>query len=479
MLGSLVAFCFVFSPRFPQFRCPPRYCFEGELHFPPADFVQVQVKYGNAKIDRFKLHLGSAHKGRGTYRVTWTSIENRYGTMTKRLSWFLAAAFLCLGTMAPNAWGVQEATDESLGWSATKPAEGPFVEVDGKFMVPYKVTMPGSEVTFEMIPVPGGVSKLGSPDGEAGRSEDEGPQYEVELSPYWVGKCEVTWAEYKQFMGMYNIFKKFQTQGIRKVTDETMGQAVTAPTPLYEPSFTFEYGEDPQQPAITMTQFAAKQYTKWLSGITGAQYRLPSEAEWEHAARAGSDKAYSFGDDASELEEYAWFSGNADAGAKPVGTKKPNAWGLHDMHGNVAEWTVDQYSEDGYKTLVGKKQDFASSIKWPTVAYPRVVRGGSWEFDAEKVRSSSRLGSNDEDWKDEDPNIPLSPWWMTTDPARGVGFRLVRSAKPLSAEDIKKFWEFDHEDIQLDVEVRLQEGRGALGITDKNLPADIKKLNGN
>ena len=368
---------------------------------------------------------------------------------------------------------------EALGWSSSKPTSGPFVEVNGRFMVPYQVTIPGSEVVFEMIPVPGGVSKLGSPDEEAGRSEDEGPQYEVELPPYWVGKCEVTWSEYKQFMSMYNLFKKFQTQGIRKVTDSNKGMAVTAPTPLYEPSFTYEYGEDPRQPAITMTQFAAKQYTKWLTGLTGNQYRLPSEAEWEHAARAGTTTAYSFGDDPSQLDEYAWFSDNADAGAKPVGTKKPNAWGLHDMHGNVAEWTVDQYGEEGYKSFAGKKLDRASSVKWPTVAYPRTVRGGSWEGDAEKVRSSARLGSHDEDWKDEDPNIPKSPWWFTTDPARGVGFRIVRSVEPLSAEEMTKFWEIDHEDIQLDVEIRMEEGRGAMGVADKTLPEDVRKLNGN
>jgi formylglycine-generating enzyme required for sulfatase activity len=202
---------------------------------------------------------------------------------------------------------------------------------------------------------------------------------------------------------------------------------------------------------------------------------LPSEAEWEHAARAGSSTAYSFGDDASELEEYAWFSANADAGAKPVGTKKPNAFGLHDMHGNVAEWTVDAYSEDGYKVFEGKKLDSLSVVKWPTAAYPRTVRGGSWENDAEQVRSASRLGSNDEEWKDQDPNIPLSPWWFTTDPARGVGFRLVRSAKPLSAEEMKKYWEIDNEDIKLDVDIRVQEGRGVYGISDPSLAEELKK----
>jgi hypothetical protein len=99
--------------------------------------------------------------------------------MTKSLSWCLAIALGCLGVVSQTTFGDEGAQSEATGWSTTKPAEGPFVEVDGKFMVPYKVTMPGTEVSFEMIPVAGGVSKLGSPDGEEGRSEDEGPQYEV------------------------------------------------------------------------------------------------------------------------------------------------------------------------------------------------------------------------------------------------------------------------------------------------------------
>ncbi len=232
-----------------------------------------------------------------------------------------------------------------------KPTDGISVEIEGGFMVPYVATIPGTDVQFEMIPVPGGTFKLGSDASEEGRGEDEGPQVEITLQPYWVGKTEVTWAEYKRFMGMYKIFKNLQSQRIRRVDASNRADAITVPTPLYEPSHTFEYGEDPQQPAVTMTQYAAKQYSKWVSGLTGQQYRLPTEAEWEYAAEAGNGGPYSFGDDTSALAEYASFADTNSTGASKVGSKKPNAFGLHDMHGNVWEWTVDGYSSSGFGDL--------------------------------------------------------------------------------------------------------------------------------
>lgn len=369
-------------------------------------------------------------------------------------------------------------SDAVVGFSKTKPASGPAVAVDDGFLIPYQLTIPGSQVKFEMIPVPGGVVTMGSPEDAEHHAQDEGPQVKVAVEPMWVAKCEVSWAEYKLFMSMYRLFKKFEQEKIRKIDAATMPLALTAPTELYEPTFTYEYGEALDMPAVTITQYAAKQYTKWLSGLTTHQYRLPTEAEWEHACRAGTTTAYSFGDDPEQLGQYAWYAENSEQKLHAVGSKKPNPWGLHDMHGGVMEWVIDGYSPDGYKALADKPAPIplAHAIRWPNELSNRVVRGGGWEDEAAALRSAARLPSDDEEWKTTDPNIPKSPWWYTDDPARGVGFRIVRSFRPLDAELIKKFYEIDNEDIQLSVDIRLEEGRGVRGYSDPSLAEEIEKL---
>ena len=363
-----------------------------------------------------------------------------------------------------------------LGIANAKPESGSYVELpNGTYMVPYMQKLESSDIEFEMIPVPGGEVLMGSPEDEANRSEDEGPQFTVQVPPFWIAKTEVTWAQYKTFMKCYDILKRLSRQGVRKVVDMNQSDAVTIPTPLYEPSHTYEHGDNPQQPAVTMTQYAAKQYTKWLSGITSLQYRLPAEAEWEYAARAGTKTAYAFGDDSSQLGDYAAYADNSPDGAPNVASKKPNPFGLHDMHGSVWEWTIDQYAADGYGDRAGKMLSLKDAISWPSTPDMRSVRGGGWQDPAERLRTAARMGSADEDWKDSDPNVPLSPWWYTTDPARMVGMRVVRSLAPKSPEEISQYWNIDNEAIREDVEFRLREGRGVLGAAVPELTEEFKR----
>jgi formylglycine-generating enzyme len=365
-----------------------------------------------------------------------------------------------------------------LGFSKEKPASGPAVEVAGGYLVPYRMQIPGSEVEFEMIPIPGGVATVGSPAAADGSQADETPQIQVKIEPMWVAKHETTWAEYKLFMSMYRLFKSFEQQGLRKIDAANAARAITTPTELYEPTFTYEYGEALDMPAVTVTQYSAKQYTKWLSGLSGHQYRLPSEAEWEYACRAGTTTAYSFGDDPAELDAYAWYADNAGESLHPVGSKQPNPWGLHDMHGSVMEWTIDGYTADGYQALAGKPGPLSmvEAIQWPTSLDKRVVRGGGWQDSPAALRSAARVSSADMAWKETDPNIPKSPWWYTDDPARTVGFRIVRSYQPLDEPTIQKFYEIDDEDIQLSVDIRLEEGRGVRGLVDPELAEEIRKF---
>ncbi len=374
-------------------------------------------------------------------------------------------------------------------------AEVRSIATDRGFMIPYTCTIPGTDATFEMIPVPGGEVLLGSPSVEADRKEDEGPQVRIKLEPFWIGKCEITWAEYQAFMNEYEAFKKLEElQFLRDRTESgkksvealpkvkqyfdqqaTEVDAVTCPTPLYDSSFSYGAGEEPQQPAVTMTQYAAKQYTKWLSGILETHYRLLTEAEWEYAARAGSTTAFCFGDDTNKLGDFAWFDGNAEFQTYEVGTKKPNAWGLHDMHGNVAEWVLDGYDADHYSHLTAAI-DGPSAVAWPTKLFPRVIRGGSWLSSASDCRSAARQQSEDPDWTASDPNLPTSPWWFTEDPAMGVGFRIMRPLEPMEPEMRKKVWEADIDRIRQDVTDRLEGGRGAQAAADPRLPGAIENL---
>ncbi len=300
-------------------------------------------------------------------------------------------------------------------------------------MKPYTEIVTNGDVSFEMLPIPGGKFMMGSPEDEEGRKEDEGPQHEVEIKPFWMGKCEVTWDEYEVWMFALDM----QRRELNKVdaTDrEKAADAYARPTKPYT-DMTFGMGKE-GFPAICMTQHAAKNYCRWLSAKTGRFYRLPTEAEWEYACRAGTKTAYSFGDDVEELDEYAWHYDNSEDKYHKVGLKKPNPWGLHDMHGNVSEWTLDQYVPNFYEQFAGK----TTLNPWvvPTKLYPMAVRGGSWDDDPEALRSAARRGSS-RDWKQQDPQLPQSIWYFTD--ALFQGFRVVRPLEEPSAEEKTKLWD--------------------------------------
>ncbi len=291
--------------------------------------------------------------------------------------------------------------------------------------------IPGTKVKYVMVPIPGGEFTMGSPAGEKGRNADEGPMRKVRVDPFWMGAMEVRWEEYEVFM-YPDDEKKLREINPSDAEVSKVSDAVTRPSKPYM-EMSFGMGKD-GYPAISMTQHAANKYCQWLSAKTGHFYRLPTEAEWEYACRAGTTTAYSFGDDVSLLDGYGWYEDNSDFKYQKVGKKKPNPWGLFDMHGNVAEWCLDQYGPD-YSFL----GEGVTANPWnkATQPYPHVARGGSWDDAVAKLRSAARRGS-DPTWKMRDPQLPKSIWWLTD--AQFVGFRLVRPLVVPSAEDLKKYW---------------------------------------
>ncbi|MFM9117625.1 MAG: formylglycine-generating enzyme family protein [Planctomycetota bacterium] len=406
-------------------------------------------------------------EGRNVDRL---SRRSRASLVTRTLWLGFAAGLLAMATV------VTAADSPAIpGVVKERPTSGRFVETANGFLVPYEQKIPGTDVTFTMQPIPGGRFRCGSPASETKRTPDEGPDFEVELPPFWMATHEITWAEYKQFMSLHDPLKKMAAEKTRPITPELQPWVITVPSKLYDPSFTYQLGEEPRQPAITMSQYAAKQYSKWLSGLTGQIYRLPTEAEWEYACRAGTTTAYSFGDDPQALKEHAWYLGNSKDTTHLVGQKKPNPWGLYDMHGNVAEWVLDEYQAESYGRHQSKAVTGAQAVVWPTKLYPRAIRGGSWDDDPDRLRSAARRGSHDDDWRGEDPNLPKSPWWFTSAPSLTVGFRIVRPLAATTPAERAQFWDADIASIRDDTTRRIdKDGRGARGIADPEVLKYLK-----
>jgi formylglycine-generating enzyme required for sulfatase activity len=229
----------------------------------------------------------------------------------------------------------------------------------------------------EMIVVPAGDLMMGSPETERGRSNEEGPQHPVTIAnALAIGKFSITRGEFAAFV---------RETGHR--TDGGCG-VLSGSEWKYQPDRSWRspsFDQDDQHPVVCVNWHDANTFAAWLSKKVGKVYRLLTEAEREYAARAGTTTRYSFGDDRAWLSEYAWYEANAGGATHPVGEKKPNAFGLFDMHGNVWAWCEDTWHSD-YR---GAPNDGSA---WLTDDTPhRVLRGGSWYRPANGLRSAFRI----------------------------------------------------------------------------------------
>jgi len=275
----------------------------------------------------------------------------------------------------------------------------------------------GTPYSFKMKLIPAGIVELGD------------RKVKADLDSYYMGIHEVTFDE-------FNCFKE-RDQDNDSSINVAMGykaDAVTRPTPQYV-NLSFGMGERGGFPMVSTTQQGALRYCQWLYNKTGRFYRLPTEAEWEHACRAGTKTVFFFGDDPSKLGDYAWYYENSDDKYHKVGEKQANPWGLYDMLGNVAEWTSDEYRDNYYDLVIQSNKN-----PWmiPQKKHSRTVKGGAYiDDDPRQISPGYRLKSEPK-WQVRDPQIPKSKWWNTDSPY--VGFRLVSPVKQPNATEVEEYF---------------------------------------
>jgi len=289
-------------------------------------------------------------------------------------------------------------------------------------------TKSGDKITFDMVIIPAGEFIMGSPKSEADRQKHEGPQHKVKLASFYLCTTETTIALFRAYYQETVTAKKDFVEVETATKDEEQIKAkvdaISGPTPVYGD---MTMGYDDNHPAIGMTWHNAMTFCKWLSKKTGKQYRLPTEAEWEYACRAGSKDKFYFGNDAKQLKEYAWYVDSSDGETCPVAKKKPNAWGLYDMLGNVREWVSDYYSPTAYQEAA--KKNPAVNPKGPKKTKEdqvHVARGGDYYSEAKELRCAAR-SFEQPFWRDGDPQIPKSKWWLPEMDI--IGFRVALSLK--------------------------------------------------
>ncbi len=296
----------------------------------------------------------------------------------------------------------------------------------------YTETVPNTTVSFNMVAIPGGAFKIGSPEDEKFRREDEGPVKEVTISPFFMAEIETTWDNFLAFYSATSAEgRSTDTEGSRV---EGQVDAISGPTPPYgQPDQNWGLGN---RPAITMSYHAAETYCKWLSAMTGKNYRLPTEAEWEYACRAGTNTAYFFegepnnfmkkgmlkklfGKENTTINDYVVFEANSQGKTQEPDMVEPNPFGLKNMLGNAAEYCSDWYAPGAY----GKLKNGIKDPKGPLQGEEYVTRGGSFKSTVKDVRSAARDQTKTDAWLKTDPQMPKSKWWLSD--CNFVGFRVV------------------------------------------------------
>jgi len=295
----------------------------------------------------------------------------------------------------------------------------------------YTEQIPGTMVSFNMVAIPGGKFEMGSPENEPFRNADE-TLHEVTVSPFFMSEVEVTWNQYWAFFANTMSEGRTSPEQVYANNSNPDVDAISGPTPPF--GFPDQGWGSGDRPAITMTHYAAETFCQWLSMKTGKKYRLPTEAEWEYAARGGKETPYFFEGNPKDFSDqgfmrkffaaktdsissYVIYAKNSQNRTQEPVSVKANPFGLKNMLGNVLEYCADKYDPEAYKKTANATDPLVTEgEEW-------VVRGGNYTSDAADLRCAARAHTEHAAWLKTDPQQPKSIWWYSD--IKGIGFRVV------------------------------------------------------
>ena len=295
----------------------------------------------------------------------------------------------------------------------------------------YTEQIPGTMVSFNMVAIPGGKFEMGSPENEPFRNADE-TLHEVTVSPFFMSEVEVTWDQYWAFFANTMSEGRTSPEQVYANNSNPDVDAISGPTPPF--GFPDQGWGSGDRPAITMTHYAAETFCQWLSMKTGKKYRLPTEAEWEYAARGGKETPYFFEGNPKDFSDqgfmrkffaaktdsissYVIYAKNSQNRTQEPVSVKANPFGLKNMLGNVLEYCADKYDPEAYKKTANAIDPLVTEgEEW-------VVRGGNYTSDAADLRCAARAHTEHAAWLKTDPHQPKSIWWYSD--IKGIGFRVV------------------------------------------------------
>jgi formylglycine-generating enzyme required for sulfatase activity/nitrate/TMAO reductase-like tetraheme cytochrome c subunit len=357
-----------------------------------------------------------------------------YDANEKKLDLQCISCHLDAGHYNPNyvhgkMTGIPGAGTVSSG--AAKPVFGEATAVTA--FADYVEQIPGTSVTLSMKAIPGGTFRMGSTKKEPFHREDESPVRTVSVSPFFMAEVETTWDQYWAFFGNTASEGRTPPEKVYANNSDPNVDAISGPTPPFGyPDQGWGYGD---RPAITMTHYAAETFCQWLSKKTGKKYRLPTEAEWEYAARGGTETPYFFSGSPKDFSDQGFWRKFFDAKTDSISAfviyaknsrnktqeataVKANPFGLKNMLGNVMEYCADKYDPEAYAKSGDEVKDprATEGEEW-------VVRGGNYLSDAADLRAAARDCSHHDTWLKTDPQQPKSIWWYSD--MRGIGFRIV------------------------------------------------------